>query len=183
VSGHDIPKSIIEDTLYRIKDLFGEKSVYRGRIYKGLICSCFYYSCKKAGFNIQLNTILKIFSCDTKTFNKCCRIYAEHCNVDNTIREKDDITRAFGNLNMNSKLLVCAKKVLKAGIVLHYITSVSPQGRIGGVIFFLETKLSLGISLETICKLTDISKPTILKVSKILLKNELEIYNYIKFYM
>lgn len=184
-SEHNIPSNVINDTLYRIKDLFGKnKKIYRGRIYNGLICVCFYYSCKQINYNIQINTLICMFSIDIKTFNKCCKIYFEEAkDVNNLVVESNDIIRVCGNLNLNSKLLKTAKDILRAGEDLHYISSVSPQGRIAGIIYFLEMKLSLGIDIDEIEKITSISKATLNKVSKILIKNEIELYNYIKFYM
>lgn len=184
-SEYNIPSNVINDTLYRIKDLFGKnKKIYRGRIYNGLICVCFYYACKNINYNIQINTLISMFSVHIKTFNKCCKIYFEQTkDVNNLVTESTDIIRVCGNLNLNSKLLKTAKDILKAGEDLHYISSISPQGRIAGIIYFLETKLSLGINIEEIEKITSISKATLNKVSKILTKNEIEIYNYIKFYI
>lgn len=184
-SEHNIPSNVINDTLYRIKDLFGKnKKIYRGRIYNGLICVCFYYACKNINYNIQINTLINMFSADIKTFNKCCKIYFEQTkDVNNLVTESTDIIRVCGNLNLNNKLLKTAKDILKAGEDLHYISSISPQGRIAGIIYFLELKLSLGINIDEIEKITSISKATLNKVAKILIKNEIELYNYIKFYM
>lgn len=184
-SEHNIPGNVINDTLYRIKDLFGKnKKIYRGRIYNGLICVCFYYACKDVNYNIQINTLISMFSIDIKTFNKCCKIYFDQTkDVNNIVNESTDIIRVCGNLNLNSKLLKTAKDILKAGEDLHYISSVSPQGRIAGIIYFLELKLTLGIDIAFIEKITLISKATLNKVAKILMKNEIEMYNYIKFYL
>ena len=190
ISEKSIPVNIVTVVLYKLKEMFNKKNtdgtsiIHRGRIYTGLICVCFYYCCKKMNYNISPTACSKMFSIDTKTFSKCCQIYIMNNEADVVIyKETSIMTRYFGELNLNNKLLQLAIKLMNAADILYMTISTRPQSNIAGVIYFISEKMNLDIDIESITAVIGISHATIKKISNIYIRNEIELYNYIKFYM
>lgn len=192
ISQYSIPQQVINITLYKIKEMFqtknenGSSIIHRGKVYTGLIGVCLYYSCKEKYYNIPPSTIIEMFEINTKIFSKCCKIYCEKINpqIDNTsTTENSLITRFCGDLGISNQLEVLAIKLIKASDALYIVVGVAPQSNISGVLQFMNKKMGLEIELSKLSKVTTTSELTIKKIAKLYLENELEIYNYVKFYM
>lgn len=188
---HNLPKDIIIDVLYSIKELIdlrdikGNKIIHRGRVYTGLISVIFYYTCKRKNYNIPAGNIMQMFGIDTKTFGKCCSIYCEKLNknVDNKVNaDTSNITRCFGELNLGNALLILAKKLMNSANILYVTIGVNQKSNISGIIYFLSKKLDLDLDLDTIVSVTKSSVHTTKKIYLLYLANEKEIYNHIKYY-
>lgn len=189
VNVYNITGDVSTAILYKLKELIQLKEknsiIHRGKIYTGLIGSCFYYSCKENGYNIPPISIAEMFEIDIKTFNKCCDIYTNLINGKGNVIITDNslIVRLFGSLNLSSKFLKLGVNIMTSADQLYITQGISPQSNIAGLIEFLNIKLNLDISCDKICEITKVKVSTLKKISKLYLNNEIKIYNYMKFHL
>lgn len=176
-----IPEFIVLDTLYKLRTYYKTSAVFRGKNYLGMIAVALYYEAKKH-IHINARHLVEFFGIDIKTFGMCCRIYS--MELDNTTNQKIDIlTSILNDLQINQKFVKLIKNILKALKDLHLDKGFTIYNNISGVILMISNKFSLNITQDTIKETTKTGIPTMKKIEKFYLKNEVLICNYMKYHM
>lgn len=184
---NNLPSFLISDTLHKYKNFYTSKNKlnnnnYRGKHKTGLISVCFYYSCRNRNLNISIPYICNYFEIDKPIFSKCCKIYDEIIKShDNTIINSFELLERFSNiLNLSFHVKKLAKNIVISCENLNIFPTNTVQSLISGVLYFINTEMSLNLNKKIIASTCDVSDMTVIKIFKILKINRLTIFNYIK---
>lgn len=189
VTLNNLPVFLISTTLHLYKSLCNIKDhnknhfFYRGKNKDGIISVCFYYATRHNDISLSSSYISSIFGINKKTFSKCCRMYNELIknDCDNTVIDQYDLLDRYGNiLNLSFHIKKLSKKIIRACISLNMFNNTSPQTLISGVIYFISQEMELNIDKRSLKKVCDISEMTMIKTTKVLIKNKIKIFNFIK---
>ncbi len=174
----NIPKAIIND----IKILYFEINniqISRGNNREAFLASCFYLTCQKRNWLINVSNLLDIFNitmCDLTNANKKIPniLHSKKIKLlDNMqlLSPNDYITSFLFKLNINKEFTNLIQTIITKVCELQEINKNTPQAITCGVIYFVTTIFKLNISLENIVEVSDISYNTIKNCYK-------KIYNY-----
>lgn len=174
----NIPKAIIND----IKILYFEINniqISRGNNREAFLASCFYLTCQKRNWLINVSNLLDIFNitmCDLTNANKKIPniLHSKKIKLlDNMhlLSPNDYVTSFLFKLNINKEFTNLIQTIITKVCELQEINKNTPQAITCGVIYFVTTIFKLNISLENIVEISDISYNTIKNCYK-------KIYNY-----
>ncbi len=166
------------ETYKKFSDI--NENCFRGKNRKAIIGICFYYSSKH--LNLPISYICKCFDIDKNIFNKYCKVYNEHCDTyDNQPVNSVDLLERFGNqLGLSFHVQKLAKNILIACEKINLLPSVGTQTLVSSVFLFINQEMQLNMDKEKIVKVCNVSITSMVKFYKIITKEKLKIFNYVK---
>lgn len=177
-----IPQTYIDDAICYSHQIHQTKSVIngkerriitRGKIRTSIWMACIFIACQDGGYILLRNELAKAFDLDVKDltrgikkFNEIRHIASKQNNnikMSFEIRAAEDYIETFcTKLQFSKKYIEMIKYVAKKTTDLH-ITSDVPTSIAPSAILFVCNKFKLPINIDDICKVCNITVPTINK--------------------
>lgn len=177
-----IPQTYIDDAICYSHQIHQTKSIIngkerriitRGKIRTSIWMACIFIACQDGGYILLRNELAKAFDLDVKDltrgikkFNEIRHIASKQNNnikMSFEIRAAEDYIETFcTKLQFSKKYIEMIKYVAKKTTDLH-ITSDVPTSIAPSAILFVCNKFKLPINIDDICKVCNITVPTINK--------------------
>lgn len=186
-----ITQTIVRDTLesYKLfteyRDSNGKAEIHRGKSRDSLIATFLFYNCKKANINILNSTVISVFEITKKHFTKANEIYFKtigSCvSLKTETKNTDILYRICCELDITYKYQIVTKKIITVSELLGFNKDHVPQSLASAALYFVMKELKSPLSVEDLSLVSDTGEGTIKRIERILRKNKILIFNYIKY--
>lgn len=186
--GDKLPPMMIKDVMHLFITSFSinsdtrNKEIHRGKIRDGLIAVCLFEACKQNNIIRSIFEVSEIMDIDVKVFNKANKIYSESLNASsgNIIESSDLVTRFCAKMNLDKKLSKLAKLIIYEITSNGYLRGITPQGIIGGVIYFIHDEMNKLIDTDIIATACEVKPMTCVKTSAKIREHKTSIFEAVR---